>query len=675
MNLFDSMGRLISQAGVLGEKFGWLGGIIADKFASGIDNAANNLRTINDAIGAITGGDTSYRVTVPVVDNVAGGMKAEQLGNLTATDQKPGPDQPLPREQVETFGNVMSLRQAAEAPTPFLLNQDDKPVTRSNVLRFARPTEDEKDREAAKPPRSSGGGRNIAEEFAKEAAAGKEILRTLALMDESYERGRGSVEGFRNSLEETNLRISAQEQFGARNAEVLVDQAMAAKAYQESIAFKGEVLNREEAIQQTVSLAEAYRDGSVAVMEAQAAQDAWNTAVQLGVSASPELVQKLNDLALAGQTANRFLALETNLSGMDQQIESAARMATAYREGGSAIRDATLEEQVHAAAVADGVEWHEASVQKIRDRMTALRDLQEVQQSDEKSMMAGFDLEAVENELRLSRMIGEARYIEAERLQMLIDKKRELRDATATLTAEEERQADAMGRAKYAMDTQSTALEDLATSIPNIAYAFEEATRGALLSFEDALVDIVTGTKSAREAFADMARSIAADLARMAIRMAIIQPLAMLFGGMMGGGAAAVAAPVFGGFASQAAVGPITWGQAHTGGIIGGDRLVQRTLPRFHNGGLAANEVPAILQKGEGVFTRDQMRAMAPVNNNSASAPVTINVSVNQAQGGDPAAAESQGRIIAKHVEMAMGDYLVKQSRNGGILSPNGGGY
>ena len=63
-------------------------------------------------------------------------------------------------------------------------------------------------------------------------------------------------------------------------------------------------------------------------MQAEAAQKAWNTAVQLGMSSSPELVEQLTDLALAAETANRFLTLETDLAGMDQQIEAAARMAT-----------------------------------------------------------------------------------------------------------------------------------------------------------------------------------------------------------------------------------------------------------------------------------------------------------------------------------------------------------
>ena len=80
---------------------------------------------------------------------------------------------------------------------------------------------------------------------------------------------------------------------------------------------------------------------------------------------------------------------------------------------------------------------------------------------------------------------------------------------------------------------------------------------------------------------------------------------------------------------------------AHTGGVIGvPDANPSRRVsplaflgaPRYHAGGIAglmSNEVPAILQRGEGVFTKAQMRALGaglqrnrpPVNNITIHAP------------------------------------------------------
>jgi hypothetical protein len=50
--------------------------------------------------------------------------------------------------------------------------------------------------------------------------------------------------------------------------------------------------------------------------------------------------------------------------------------------------------------------------------------------------------------------------------------------------------------------------------------------------------------------------------------------------------------------------------------------------PKFHQGGIASNEVPAILQRGEGVFTAKQMRALGS-GKSANSSPINITVHVN----------------------------------------------
>ena len=85
-------------------------------------------------------------------------------------------------------------------------------------------------------------------------------------------------------------------------------------------------------------------------------------------------------------------------------------------------------------------------------------------------------------------------------------------------------------------------------------------------------------------------------------------------------------------------------GMFHGGGIVGKTATPMRLLPmaaldfapRFHKG-LTPGEFPAILQKGEGVFTRDQMAALGNVGPGGGAVSVTINMPVNAA-GADPAA-------------------------------------
>ena len=514
-----------------------------------------------------------------------------------------------------------------------------------------------------------------AETFARETAENKEMIRTLVLMDEAYERGRGSVEGFRNSVEELTARQAAQKSVGKENAEAMMEQWAEIKGLQENIAIKGEVLDQQEAIMQTVALAEAYKQGSEAVDQAEASQKAWNTAVQLGVTGSPDLIAQFTELAAAAAVANDNLALEQDLSGMDQQIEAAMRLGEAYRAGGAAIREAALEQEVYAAAVSVGKEHDQEAIARIREKMTAVRDLSEARREDERAMAAGFDIEQGYAEIENLRLTGEEYSIATERLHMLMQKKRETGDATATLTAEEEQLAIAMGRMSHASDVANDALSQYARECADVQGMMRDVTRDGLGHLEDALVDIATGTKSAKEAFADMARSIAADLARMLIRMTIMRAITAAFGMPM---MPMPMGPMYhtGGIVGADPVPMVRLPKFHAGGVVGTDQTSPYArLPRYHTGGLAANEVPAVLEKGEGVFTREQMKAMSPVNNNSQGQGVTVinNINVTAPPGSDKSAAESQANLIAKTVQAAVDDRIFKATRNGGILNANGG--
>ena len=95
--------------------------------------------------------------------------------------------------------------------------------------------------------------------------------------------------------------------------------------------------------------------------------------------------------------------------------------------------------------------------------------------------------------------------------------------------------------------------------------------------------------------------------------------------------------------------------------------------PKYHSGGLAADEVPAVLQRGEGVFTKEQMAAMAPAGGggNVVNNSVTVNVPQG-AGGGDPGAGERQAKMIARQVQQAMDEHMTRAQRPGGLLNPNG---
>ncbi|MAU59156.1 MAG: phage tail tape-measure protein [Parvibaculum sp.] len=154
------------------------------------------------------------------------------------------------------------------------------------------------------------------------------------------------------------------------------------------------------------------------------------------------------------------------------------------------------------------------------------------------------------------------------------------------------------------------------------------ALSSAFRSAEDAIASFVTGGKIDFKALAD---SILADITRIAVRSAILGPLA----NALGGGGGGLLGGLFGGS------GGLFAGIFHQGGIAGGpaqQRLVPALAfagaPRFHDGGVAglrADEVPAILQRGEMVLSRAQLAAIGAARETRPPVNVVMNISTPDA--------------------------------------------
>lgn len=128
----------------------------------------------------------------------------------------------------------------------------------------------------------------------------------------------------------------------------------------------------------------------------------------------------------------------------------------------------------------------------------------------------------------------------------------------------------------------------------------------------DGILDFIEGTKTAKEAFTDFAKSTIKWLAQIIIKQTIVRALGGLSGGM-----------------------------AHTGAIIGQSNLPTRRIsappvdmiPKFHDG-LMPKEFVTILKEGEGVFTPEQMKVMSMkmAGEQKAGASLTLNIPVNVSQ-------------------------------------------
>ena len=212
--------------------------------------------------------------------------------------------------------------------------------------------------------------------------------------------------------------------------------------------------------------------------------------------------------------------------------------------------------------------------------------------------------------------------------------------ALAQAYAEMDRSAqDALATSRAWQDGMSRALQDYADRATDAAANAEQVTSQAFAHMEDALVSFV---QTGKMDFKGLADSIIADITRIAIRQAIVGPLA---GALFGGGAAAGGAGLLGGlFGGGAGAGAAAGADAaaagapyalvwHQGGVVGQDTAPQRPVdpvlflnaPRYHSGGrvgLAPNEVPAILERGETVIPKGRRPS-------SSSAGVTVYMTVN----------------------------------------------
>lgn len=188
-----------------------------------------------------------------------------------------------------------------------------------------------------------------------------------------------------------------------------------------------------------------------------------------------------------------------------------------------------------------------------------------------------------------------------------------------------------------ALEDARGALDKTAEATDGMAEASLDLSRAVGTAFEDAVIRLGT--------LRDIGRGFVEDIQRIILRATATKPIQnafeRAFGGfdlfsLFGGGSSAGALTAAGraGFGLRFPI-----GIAHAGGVIGEDAFPSRLVPalafagapRFGSGGIAGSEVPAVLHRGEGVFTPAQMKALG-----GAARPV-VNVVYNvDARGAAP---------------------------------------
>ena len=186
-------------------------------------------------------------------------------------------------------------------------------------------------------------------------------------------------------------------------------------------------------------------------------------------------------------------------------------------------------------------------------------------------------------------------------------------------------------------------LQDYYNSVKDLGGAIGDAVVGGLQGLEDQLTAFVTTGKAS---FQELAVSILSDLARIALRAAIIQPIVQALGGM------------FPGF------------KFANGGIMTGDGPVP--LKKYASGGIASSPQLALYGEGsrpEAYVPLPDGRRIPVAMQGGGGGNTTVNVSVDASGNANVQGDQAQGKQLGVVVSAAVQAELVKQQRPGGLLA------
>lgn len=304
-------------------------------------------------------------------------------------------------------------------------------------------------------------------------------------------------------------------------------------------------------------------------------------------------------------------------------------------------------------------------VQRI-DRSAQLAAMSERERVVTEAVYAAQDKSAQRQEQIIKQIADET-----ERTRALNEEKQQLARQIDAVTAAAEKSYDAQRTFEFGWNRALQSYVDQSTNAAAMAQgAFQTMTSVV----EDSLVSFATNTKYT---FKDMAQSIVRYLAQVAARQAAMgllkagSSLALAYFGGAGSGG--------GQTAGQAAVGAdinsAGMGGFHGGGLIGVDsptftRMVSLAAfngaPKYHTGGIAGDEVPAILRKGEGVFTEGQMKALGSVG--GINLQQVFNISGGSSSAQTTGDAGGSVRQFADLMAATAKRVIVDEMRSGGLL-------
>ena len=390
----------------------------------------------------------------------------------------------------------------------------------------------------------------------------------------------------------------------------------------------------------------------ISTMETQALEF---TSATSQFSAQIEQVQK----ALGSGNLQAALELTKPLENQKVRLEEIA-------EKTNEVTDAqkTLDE---AFAFAGGLDAYREKIRGLiaeEERLKTQRNEIAIQQANTALLTSGFAQRANEQlEITKAQNAVDQNALDIAKKRQLVEEaekgKGQLAGKTEEITALEKEIEDQIELGKQ-LENNVRIAQSKADDIEKLGLTIGNSLEENLSSAFNALVQ---GTKSFKDAFADMAKAILADIAKMITRMLVMRALTSAFGGTSFGNFLGIPTAKQGGIVEPP--------QYRYGGIA--------KMEDYSRGGIARGSqagYPAVLHGTEAVVPLPDNRSI-PVEMRGGMGTqnnVTVNVNIDnegrttQDSTSDGLMGENLGRLVASAVQ----DELHFQKRSGGILNPYG---
>jgi hypothetical protein len=327
-------------------------------------------------------------------------------------------------------------------------------------------------------------------------------------------------------------------------------------------------------------------------------------------------------------------AIADNNRTVDELTKDVVKLALEVNQAGGQIDIRPFEQLVNALSDANGALADKQLQQGLKELLPSLEDydakIKEIQQG--KAELSEVEkLNAQVNLLQLD-ILAQTNPALAEHIRLLRERAKALDDATA----KQKKDSESIGTGIR------DRLQEYYNSVKDLGGAIGNAVVSGLQGLEDQLTAFVTTGKAN---FKELAASILSDLARIALRAAIIQPIVQALGGL------------FPGF------------KFANGGIMTGDGPMP--LKKYANGGIAST--PQLALFGEGskpeafVPLPDGRRIPVAMQGGGSSSNTNVTVNVD-AKGTSVQGDSGRGNQLARVVAQAVQAELIKQKRPGGLL-------